>query len=129
MKCGKAVGNSIKLLLLLVLFTVHCRAAFFDHILTFTEHSSHKSAILSVVNCLTVLCSTIMWSTLQLASVLEYKTGVANRLAAIFDVLRMSGCCSVLPHAAVVHHTASVKTSHVHCRVIDCHIKSVSVCR
>jgi len=90
MKCGKAVGNSIKLLLLLVLFTVRCRAAFFDCILTFAEHSSHNPAFLSLVNCLIVLCTTIMQSTIQPASSLEYERGVANHLAAVFDVLSMS---------------------------------------
>lgn len=104
-------------------------AAFFDHILTFTEHSSHNSAFLSLVNCFIVLgCTTIMWSTFQPASSLEYKRGVANRLAAVFDILSMSRCCSVFPHAVIVCYTANVKTSHMHCPVIDCHIKNVSVC-
>ena len=59
MKCGKAVGNSIKLLLLLVLFTVCCRAAFVNRVLTFTEHLSHKSAFLSsfaLLFCALPLC-------------------------------------------------------------------------
>jgi len=114
MKCGKAVGNSIKLLLLLVLFTARCRAAVFDHILTFAEHSSHNSAFLSPVNCVIVLCSTFMWSTIQPASSLEYERGVASHLVAVFDVLSMSRCCSVFPHAVIVCYTANVKTLHMH---------------
>ena len=70
-----------------------------------------------------------MWSTFQHASALEYERGVANHLAAIFDVLSMSRSCSVLPHAVIVRYTASVKTSHMRCPVIDCHIKNVPVCR
>jgi hypothetical protein len=129
MNGGKAVGNSIKLLLLLVLFTVCCRAAFFDHTLTFTKHSSHKSAFLSVVSCLIVLCSAIMWATLQCPCALEYKTGVASHLAAIFDVLRVSRCCSVLSHTVILCYTATVKKSYMYCPVIDCHIKNMSFCR
>jgi hypothetical protein len=80
MKYGKTVGNSVKLLLLHVTFTVHCRAAFFYHTLTFTNLSSHTSAFLSVVNCLIVLCSAIVWSTVKCASAVEYEMLVANRL-------------------------------------------------